>query len=234
MPVTPGAYEVDATWPASTSLSSAATYNIYDGKTMIGSITVNQQAASGGISYDGLNWQPLGSFNLASTQLSVTLANMAKDGQVSADAIRILPAYQPAPIVDEGYTGFWSNTAWAAQNTGLYGQSLVSKSANGSEQSQAAWSLPVQPGQYQVYVTWVSGSNLSSTAPFDVYDTLTFLSQSLVNEQLAPAGVTDQGVVWQSLGVFTITGDALHVSTWNSPTNGAICVDGIRIVPVGA
>jgi hypothetical protein len=40
-------------------------------------------------------------------------------------------------------------------------------------------------------------------------------------------------VVWQSLGTFTMTGDVLRVSTWNSQTNGATGVDGVRIVPVG-
>ena len=44
--------------------------------------------------------------------------------------------------------------------------------------------------------------------------------------------MTDQGVAWQSLGIFTMTSNVLHVSTWNSPTDGAICVDGVRIVPV--
>ena len=53
-----------------------------------------------------------------------------------------------------------------------------------------------------------------------------------MNEQNAPVGPTDQGVMWQSLGIFTMTSNVLHVSTWNSPTDGAICVNGIRIIPV--
>jgi len=126
----------------------------------------------------------------------VTLSNAAADGQVSADAVRILPSYQPTPIVASGsYPGFWSNSAWTTQNTGLYGSSMVSNSANGSEQSQAAWWFGVQPGQYQVLVTWVPGSNLSPTTPFDVYNALTYISEPTVDEQIAPVGVTDQGVV---------------------------------------
>ena len=54
----------------------------------------------------------------------------------------------------------------------------------------------------------------------------------MVNEQNAPVGTTDQGVAWQSLGTFTMTSNVLHISTWNSPTDGSICVDGFRIVPV--
>jgi hypothetical protein len=232
MAITPGTYEVDATWPASASFSASATYNVYDGSTKLGSVSVNQQTAPSGISYEGLNLQSLGFFTFAGTQLTVTLSNAAGDGQVSADAIRILPSYQPVPIVAAGYPGFWSNSAWTTETSGLYGQSLLSNSANGSEQSQAAWWFPVQPGQYQVFVTWVPGGNLSSTAPFDIYNALTYLSEPMVNEQVAPVGVTDQGVVWQSLGTFTMTSNVLHISTWNSQANGAICAGGIRIVPV--
>ncbi|MGA2256919.1 MAG: hypothetical protein ABSG53_19885 [Thermoguttaceae bacterium] len=232
MPVTPGSYEVDVTWPASGSLSAGATYNVYDGSTKLGSVSVNQQAAPSGIFYEGLNWRSLGSFTIVGTQLSVTLANTAGDGQVDADAIRLLPAYQPTPIVGSGdYPGFWSNSAWTTQDTGLYGESMVSNSANGSEKSSAAWWFPVQPGEYDVEVTWVPGSGLSTKVPFDVYNALTYISEPLINEQYAPSGVTDQGVVWQSLGVFTMTSNVLHVSTWNSPTDGAMCVDGVRIVP---
>jgi hypothetical protein len=63
---------------------------------------------------------------------------------------------------------------------------------------------------------------------------LKWIQTAKVNEQNAPNGTTDQGVAWQSLGVFTITADMLHVSTWNSPTDGAICVDGVRIIPTSA
>ncbi len=245
MPVTPGSYEVDVTWPASASLSASATYNVYDGGTKLGSVAVDQQTAPSGVAYEGVNWLSLGSFTFSTTQLSVTLANSAGDGQVDADAVRILPSYQPTPIVANlNYPGFWnSNSGWTTENTGLYGTSLVSNTPNGvpiagsnppDYPSQAAWWFPFQPGNYQVYATWVPGNNLSSTARLDVYNALTYISTSTVNEQNAPVGVSDQGVVWQSLGVFTMTSDVLHISTWNSQTNGAINVDGIRIVPVGA
>jgi DNA-binding beta-propeller fold protein YncE len=245
MPVAPGSYEVDVTWPASASLSASATYNVYDGGSKLGSVIVDQQTAPSGIGYEGLNWQSLGSFTVSSAALSVTLADSASDGQIDADAVLILPAYQPTPIVANGYyPGFWSsNSGWATQNTGLYGTSLVSDTPNGvpiagsppdapAYPSQAAWWFPVQPGNYEVYVTWVPGSNLSATTPFDVYNALSYISEPVVNEQDAPVGVTDQGVVWQSLGTFTMTSDVLHVSTWNSQTNGAMNVSGVRIVPV--
>ena len=38
----------------------------------------------------------------------------------------------------------------------------------------------------------------------------------------------------QGLGGVRLTNNVFRVSTWNSPNDGAICVDGIRIVPVDA
>ena len=232
MPVSPGYYEIDATWQASALLSANATYMVYDGNTLLGSRSVNQRTAPSGVSDEGVAWKSLGSFTVSGSQLKVTLANSASDGQVCADAVRILPAYQPSPVVNNGNPGFWSNAAWSTQNTGLYGDSLVSNSGNGSMSSMAAWWFPCRPGTYEVDVTWQPGSNLSTKAPFDVYNALTYVSEPMVNEQNAPVGTTDQGVAWQSLGTFTMTSNVLHISTWNSPTDGSICVDGFRIVPV--
>ncbi len=234
MPVTPGSYEVDVTWAAAASLSANAAYNIYDGTTKLGSVSVNQETAPADFTDNGVAWKSLGSFTVTGTKLTVTLANTAADGQVSADAIRLLPSYQPTELAKNGYPGAWTNSEWTTLNAGLFGDSLLSNSPNGSEQSQAAWWFPCQPGTYEVDVTWQPGSTYSQKVGFDVYNALTYISTGVVNERNAPSGVTDQGVVWQSLGVFTMTSNVLHVSIWNSETDGAINVDGVRIVPVSA
>ena len=233
-PVAPGSYEVDATWAAAAGLSATVTYNIADGTTPLGSVTVNQQSAPTGTTQDGALWQTLGHFLVSGAQVTVTVANGASDGQVAADAVRLLPDYQPMPIVSNGYPGFSCNAAaWDTVSPGLYGDALVSNTANGSRSSMVAWWFPCRPGDYDVQVTWQPGSNLSASVPLDVYNGRTWIRQAVVNQQRPPTGVPDQGVTWQSLGVFTMTGNVLHVSTWNSPTDGAICADGIRIVPVG-
>jgi hypothetical protein len=227
-----GTYELDATWVNSSALSANATYNIYDGSTLLSSVSVNQKSAPSGVTDEGINWTSLGSFTFSS-QVKVMVSNTATDGQVCADAIRVRPAYQPTEVVKESYPGSWYNSDWSTIPSGLYGDALVSNTPNGSKQSQVAWWFPCRPGQYEVDVTWVSGASYSTNIGFDVYNGLKWLKTATVNEQNAPVGATDLGVVWQSLGTFTMTGNVLHVSTWNSPTDGAICVDGVRIVPVG-
>ena len=233
MPVTPGSYEVDVTWAAAGTLSAGATYTVYDGGTPLGSVTVNQQTAPADLTYEGQNWKSLGRFTITGTQLTVTLANTAGDGQVAADALRIRPADQPVATVNNGGPGSWSNAQWTTVHQGV-GDALVSNTAAGSTQSQAAWWFPCRPGMYDVQVAWQPGSTYSQNAGFDVYNALTWIKQSVVNERNAPVGVTHQGVTWQSLGVFTMTSNVLHVSMWNSAADGAIRVDGVRIVPINA
>jgi hypothetical protein len=231
-PAGAGTFEVDATWAASASLSASVTYKVYDGSTLLQAVTVDQQNSPSGVTDDGVNWTALGTFTVA-TQLKVTVANTAADGQVSADAVRLVSSYQPAEIVANSYPGSWvSPTGWTSLNNGLYGTALVSNTTNGSESSQAAWWFPCRPGVYEVDVTWQAGSGDSQNVGFDVYNASKWLTTATVNEQNAPSGTTDQGVVWQSLGDFTMTSNVLHVSTWNSPTDGAISISGVRIVPV--
>jgi hypothetical protein len=119
--VTPGQYQVYASWPgsASTVLASNAPYTISDGNSDLGSELVNQQIAATGSPYAG--FQLLGTFNVTSTTLVVTLSNNA-NGQVTADSVRIvgggipvvapqisvagnqqtIPAGDTQPITDDG------------------------------------------------------------------------------------------------------------------------------------
>ena len=97
----------------------------------------------------------------------------------------------------------------------------------------AAWWFSRRPDTLDVQVTWQPGNDLSTKVPLDIYNALTYILEPLLNEKKAPVGLTDQGVTWQSLGTFTMTSNVLHISTGNSPIDGAICVDGFRVVPVG-
>jgi hypothetical protein len=235
MPVTPGWYAIDVNWQPANGLSANAAYDVYDGTTKVGSATINQQQPppTGLPNEDYPWWVTLGRFNITGNLLRVVVSNAATDGQVSADAIQIQPGYQPVPVVGNGDSGFWSNGNWMNIQAGFRAGAMVSSSANGDKQSQAAWWFSCPPGQYEVDVTWQPGASYSQNVGFDVYDGQHWLGQSRVDEQDNPTGVDSQGVVWQSLGVFTATGNTLHVSTWNSATDGAICIDAVRIVPVG-
>ena len=69
---------------------------------------------------------------------------------------------KPQPIVNNGYPGSWYGGPWNTVTQGLYGDALVSSGTAGSKQSMAAWWFPVQPGTYDVSVTWPAVSGLSA------------------------------------------------------------------------
>jgi hypothetical protein len=221
---------VAVTWPAAANLSAQVGFDLWDGSTWLYQAQVNEQKAPADFVDQGATWRSLGSVKATGTQFRVTTWNIATDGQICVDAVRLLPASQPAITVSNGSAGFWkSSSGWITVDEGYNGDALVSSDINGSKNSQAAWWFAVQPGVYDVWATWPTGENLSTTVGYDVYGGSTFLQEVTVNQQAAPTGVTDQGVAWQLLGTYTITQTSLHVSLWNSPIVGSVAADGIRI-----
>jgi hypothetical protein len=87
-----GTYNVQMTWVAAANRATNATYSIYDGSTLVGTVSVNQQnAPSGGqVVTDGngnnITFQSLGTFTINSGTLTVVLSNNA-NGFVIADAM---------------------------------------------------------------------------------------------------------------------------------------------------
>ena len=135
-------------------------------------------------------------------------------------------------ILDNSQPGFWSSssTTWTTSTSGLNGSSFISSTANGSKQSQAAWWFSMPAGVYEISITYTPGNNLTKDMGLDLYDGVgNWVGQIPVNEQVAPNSFTEDGVAWQNLGSFKLTNNIFHISTWNSSTDGAICVNGIQL-----
>jgi hypothetical protein len=86
----PGSYDVQVTWAPNPNRASNATYRIYDGATLLRTVSVNQRVASSGTSVGGVSFQSLGIVQISTGPLRVVLGNDA-DGYVIADAVRIAP-----------------------------------------------------------------------------------------------------------------------------------------------
>ena len=85
-------------------------------------------------------------------------------------------------------------------------------------------------GVYEIDMTWTAASNLTTQLGLDLYDGVgNWIGQIPVNEQVAPSDFSEQGVQWKRLGSIDITSNIFHISTWNSPTDGAIDIDAIRL-----
>ena len=86
--VTPGQYEVAASWRSHTNRSTAAPFTIANGGFDILTTTVDQTVPSGGIDDAGTSFTGLGVYNISSSTLTVRLSDNAS-GLVVADAVRI-------------------------------------------------------------------------------------------------------------------------------------------------
>jgi hypothetical protein len=113
--VLPDTYSVQAFWFQYSNRATNATYLIYDGTTLVGTVAVNQQnAPTGGFTSAGFVFQPLGSFVINSGTLKVTLSDNA-NGYVIADAVGYVPVDPYYPMVWGAYDNIdweWSGTAW--------------------------------------------------------------------------------------------------------------------------
>ena len=86
-------------WP---NEASNAPFKVYDGSTLLATVTVNQKANPAGTQIGTSVFQSLGNFTIASGTLKVVLSNNA-NGYVIADALRV--AMPPNTTVDMNWTG---------------------------------------------------------------------------------------------------------------------------------
>ena len=89
--LSPGSYEVWASWSPHPNRATNAPYRIYDGTALVAEVRVNQEIASSPYS-----WQKLGTFNLPTGKLKVTLSNDANE-YVIADAVYAGPVGADPP-----------------------------------------------------------------------------------------------------------------------------------------
>jgi hypothetical protein len=76
-------------------------------------------------------------------------------------------------------------------------------------------------------------ANRATNAPFTVLDGSTPLSTVAVNQELTPNDLNANGVLWEDLGAFNITGNSLSVQLSNN-ANQYVIADAIRIERLGA
>jgi hypothetical protein len=244
--VTPGQYRVAVSWSPQSNRATNSPYTVYDGSTSLGAVAVNQQLSPADFSAAGIGWKSLGTFNITGSSMSVALGDNANN-YVIADAVHIErigdlpttpPPQPPAPppsattqFIDNGDAGFSTAGSWIPF-AGQGNQSDVHYALPGAGTDVARWTAAVAPGQYKVAVTWSPLYNRATDAPFSVYDGNTRLSTTAVNQQLAPADFTDQGVAWKSLGTVTVSGNSLKVELGNN-ANWHVIADAVRIERVG-
>jgi prepilin-type N-terminal cleavage/methylation domain-containing protein len=89
--VTPGWYQIQATWAEATDQTDDARYTLYDGETLLGDASANQRLAPAGVLYEGRPWQILATKYVCSSAVRVQLGGQSTAGYVVADGVRLVP-----------------------------------------------------------------------------------------------------------------------------------------------
>ncbi len=121
-----GTYDAQVTWTAVSNHASNATYSVYDGGTLLGTVAVNQQQAPSGTTVNGTAFQSLGLFQVTSGTLTVVLSDSA-NGYVIADAARVVqaPAVPQAQVTAGSQAVAYGGSA--ALGTSLAGQAAAAQ-----------------------------------------------------------------------------------------------------------
>jgi hypothetical protein len=144
----------------------------------------------------------------------------------------------PAPfVVDDGDPNFYATSGWTSYSGAGAQQDFLYKQA-GAGAGLAKWSFSgLAPGKYRVAVTWEAYTNRPLDATYTVHDGATTLAAVQVNQQQAPAGFVQNGILWQDLGAtFSVTGEGLFVelSDLVTPASSYLIADAVRVERVGA
>ncbi|HAC66079.1 MAG TPA: hypothetical protein DCF68_21735, partial [Cyanothece sp. UBA12306] len=223
--LTPGTYEVAATWTAHPNRSTDAPYSIY-GDVILITMDVNQEVAPNDFSDYGVSWENLSTVTITGNTLTVQLSDEA-DEYVIADAIRIEPT--EVQNIDDGDLGFGTTGSWLTSNSQGFGDD-VHYSAAGSGSNVATWTFSgLTSGTYSVAATWTAHLNRATDAPYTIYGGATPITVD-INQEVAPNDFSDYGVGWENLSTVTIIGDTLTVQL-SDDANQHVIADAIRIEP---
>ncbi|TWU08836.1 hypothetical protein CA54_40730 [Symmachiella macrocystis] len=135
-----------------------------------------------------------------------------------------------------GESGFSTtgHDIWAPYKTGGYQGDYQSGLTYPGQSPNASWTFDLEPGEYEVAATWEGNVYQATDAPYTVLDGSTSLATIDVNQSVNPNDFTDEkGVIWENLGVFTITGNTLTVQL-TTKADEYVIADAIRINKVVA
>ncbi|MFV2069234.1 MAG: prepilin-type N-terminal cleavage/methylation domain-containing protein, partial [Pirellulales bacterium] len=146
------------------------------------------------------------------------------------------PGPPPVPGVtliddgDPGYSEFGPN--WHDHVRTAY-QGQLRCNDEGGDLAVARWEFPgLTPREYTIFATWEARAQQATNAPYTVYDGAVAEGTVTVDMQVVPSGELFEGVLWESLGAFSITSGILRVEL-SDDADEKVVADAVRIVPGG-
>lgn len=137
---------------------------------------------------------------------------------------------QMPTYLDDSQPGFSVVGAWTLNYQGQGYLNDVAFAAAGDGTKIATWLVAglVPGGTYEVSVTYTPHINRASNAPYSVNGS----PPILVNQQVAPNDIQDQGFGWKKLGIFAADSQGNIAVTLNNNANGYVLADAVRILNV--
>jgi hypothetical protein len=254
--ISPGQYEVQATWPYDSNRATNVPYTVKDGtRPAFTPVPVNQKTTPAG------GWLTIGTYDFRESRVTVRLDNNASGGTtVVADSVRLVRK-TPA-LIDDGSAYFsqqvyavpgYASVQWTSYDSpstpGYNPDHRVADAAGGGKYgyitAAAFWTFEgLTPGNYRVWAKWVydggnfSTSNRAIDAPYTVYDGTVELAEIRVDQRRAPDDPAHGFAVDYRFGGgalqlgssdYVITGTQLRVLIANNVTSGKIVADAVYI-----
>ncbi len=125
--------------------------------------------------------------------------------------------------------GFVSAGKFQMVAVGHFGSAM--KTHVSYEGSRVYWVVDVQPGEYEVAVSWPGFSGNAPDAPFTVYDGVGGVAlETIAVDQTGDANDFVDGLTgWKVLGDYTITGNTLMIDVTNAIASGFAVADAVRV-----
>lgn len=158
-----GSYSIAVTHITDPSYSTVSPFSIYDGATLLGTVTVNQQVAPSDFTDDGVAWKTLGTFTFSSINCSVRLTNNVPTGHVIADGVRV------ERVGGASFIAYGNDSAAGAYTTAAGGAPLLTNAAVDTSKIGSTIAVAAPPSGR----TMKAGVNLTTPVdnygPFNIY-----------------------------------------------------------------
>jgi len=145
-------------------------------------------------------------------------------------------AAPPVTLIDNGHSGYseidQGEIDWTTLSRPNALNGTLRLQNGGGVGDTAIWEFTaLQPGWYQVMVSFQHAGDKATNAPYAVYDGALLKGTVTLDQTVAPSGAVFEGVPWESLDTFSIAGDTLRVEL-SDYADGNIVADAVRLVPV--
>ena len=165
--------------------------------------------------------------------------SIMEEGTIS---IPSLPDHGPSlpfiNTVDDGDNSFRARGRWTVVPFAGWQSDFrfaPPKKAYMRKTAKAVWSFKnLQPGEYDVFVTWDAFSGLATDAPFNIIKNREIISHTVVNQSKPPIGEVFLGRTWQRISQINIgdvssnRGNGIQVQLTNE-ANSYVAADGVAL-----